>query len=47
MTLRFLVDENVDYPVVEFLRRQGYDVTSIAESAPSLSDLSARKSENR
>lgn len=38
--LRVLVDENVDCPVVAFLRRQGYDVTSIAESAPSLSDLS-------
>lgn len=39
MELKFLVDENVEYTVVHYLRKQGYDVLSIAESHPSLDDV--------
>lgn len=37
--LKFIVDENVDFPVVEFLRGKGYDTASIAEDFPSLGDI--------
>lgn len=36
---KFLVDESVDFPVVNYLRSLGYDVTSIAEDSPSLEDF--------
>lgn len=39
MTL-FLVDEKVEFSVVRHLREQGYNVLSIAETCPSLDDLS-------
>lgn len=36
----FLVDENVEFSVVRHLREQGYNVLSIAETNPSLDDVS-------
>lgn len=36
--MKFLVDESVEYRVVEFLRSAGHDVASIAEDAPSTQD---------
>ncbi len=36
----FLVDENVEFSVVRYLREKGYDVLSIAEMYPSLDDAS-------
>ena len=36
---KFLIDENVDFPVVLHLRQKGYDVTSIVELHPSLEDF--------
>lgn len=38
MELKFLVDENVEYTLVHHLRKQGYDVLSVAESYLSLDD---------
>jgi|SRR4051812_40032545 len=32
--MRFLLDENVDYPLAAFLQRQGHDVTAIAHDYP-------------
>lgn len=34
--MRFLADENVEKPIVDRLRHQGYDVRYIAEEARSL-----------
>ena len=48
--IKFIVDESVDFSVVEFLRRKGFDVISIAEDYPSLKDiniLNAAFKENR
>lgn len=39
----FLVDENVDFPVVLFLRNKGYDSAYIAEDSPSLEDIKILK----
>ena len=36
--IKFLVDENVDFPVVQFLRNEGFDVASVAEDYPSIDD---------
>ena len=36
---KFLIDESVDFPVVDYLRRLGYNVASIAEDSPSLEDF--------
>jgi predicted nuclease of predicted toxin-antitoxin system len=33
-----VADESVDQPIVERLRHDGHDVTTISESAPSISD---------
>ena len=38
MTLRFCVDESTGQAVAEHLRAQGYDVWSIIESSPGVSD---------
>lgn len=35
---KFLVDESVDFPIVDYLRSLGYDVNSIAEESPALED---------
>jgi len=48
--LKFCVDESVDFPVVAFLRKKGFDVKSISESSQSLEDinvLSLAYKENR
>ncbi len=36
--MKFLVDESVEYSVVNFLRNLGYDTYSIAEQSPSIDD---------
>lgn len=36
--MRFLIDESVEYRVVEFLRSEGHDVITVAENAPGLRD---------
>lgn len=36
--IKFLVDENAGYSIVNFLREQGYDTEYISESYPSLDD---------
>ena len=41
--IKFLVDENVDFPVVQFLRNEGFDVASVAEGYPSIDDASILK----
>ncbi|MEK6943000.1 MAG: DUF5615 family PIN-like protein [Nanoarchaeota archaeon] len=41
--IRFIVDENVDFPVVNYLRRKGYSTSSIAEDYPSLEDIKILK----
>ncbi len=38
MTVKFLVDENVDFPVVLYLRNKGYDVLAISEGYRSIED---------
>lgn len=40
---KFIIDENVDFPVTLYLRGKGYDVISIAEESPSLDDLEILK----
>src|SRR3989339_1687550 len=37
--IKFIIDENLDFSVVLFLRRKGYNTTSIAEDFPSLDDI--------
>lgn len=41
--IKFLVDENVDFPVVQFLRNEGFDVASVADDCPSIDDASILK----
>lgn len=41
--IKFIVDESVDFPVVEYLRKKGYDVISIAKDFPSLEDIEILK----
>lgn len=36
--MKFLIDESVEYRIVEFLRSLGHDVVAIAEGKPSLPD---------
>jgi predicted nuclease of predicted toxin-antitoxin system len=36
--VKFLADEGLDWPIVERMRAEGYDVTYVAEMAPGLSD---------
>lgn len=36
--MNLLADENVDQPIIERLRRDGYQVVSVAELSPSISD---------
>lgn len=36
--MKFLIDESVEYRIVEFLRSLGHDVIAIAEGKPSLPD---------
>ncbi|NQT34068.1 DUF5615 family PIN-like protein [bacterium] len=36
--MRFLADENVDKSIVDWLRRDGYEVVYIAEISPSIPD---------
>lgn len=38
MEPKFLVDEDVEYSIVQYLRKQGYDVLSVVEFHPSLDD---------
>lgn len=37
--VKFLVDENVDFQIVLYLRGKGFDVVSIAEDSPSIGDI--------
>ena len=37
--LKFIIDESVDFSVVNYFRNKGYDTTAIAEDFPSLDDL--------
>lgn len=36
--MNLLADENIDQPIVDRLRQEGYDVVYIAELAPSIDD---------
>jgi len=48
--VRFLADESLEYRIVKHLRKLEYDITTIAEISPSISDfevLSKAVSENR
>ncbi|OGY26127.1 MAG: hypothetical protein A2Z24_01910 [Candidatus Woykebacteria bacterium RBG_16_44_10] len=36
--LKFLIDENVDFPVAAFLRGLGFDTKTVVEEKPSLAD---------
>ena len=38
VTIKFLVDESVNFPVVKYLRSKGFDATSVAEDCKSLED---------
>jgi len=38
MMMRFLADESCDFAVVRTLRRAGFDVLSVSESAPRAED---------
>ncbi|MBI2541347.1 DUF5615 family PIN-like protein [Candidatus Woesearchaeota archaeon] len=41
--IKFIVDESVDFPVVDYLRGCGYNVISVAEDFPSLNDIEILK----
>jgi predicted nuclease of predicted toxin-antitoxin system len=46
----FLADENLDFPIINALRNEGYDVLSISELSPAINDNDVMKianSENR
>ena len=45
--MRFLADESVDRPIVDALRRAGYDVDYIAELAPGTADPEVLDQANR
>jgi predicted nuclease of predicted toxin-antitoxin system len=48
--IKFCIDESVDFPVVTFLRKKGFDVKSISEFSRSLEDnkiLNLAYKENR
>lgn len=36
--MKFLADENVEKPIVDWLRKEGHEVNYIAEEAPSITD---------
>jgi predicted nuclease of predicted toxin-antitoxin system len=36
--MKFVADESVDFPVIEILRENNFDVFSISETTPSISD---------
>ena len=36
--MNIVADESVDFPIVQFLRRQGLEVHAIAEEEPSIAD---------
>ncbi len=36
--MKFLIDESVEKPVVDWLRDQKYDVIYVAESSPAITD---------
>jgi predicted nuclease of predicted toxin-antitoxin system len=36
--MKFVADESVDFPVIEILRENNFNVFSIAETTPSISD---------
>lgn len=38
-SIKFLIDESVEYGIVLFLRNQGFDASSISEENPSIADL--------
>lgn len=38
--MKFLVDENVGFSLIKYLREQGYDVKSVSELFPSRDDIS-------
>lgn len=42
--IKFIIDESVDYTVVQQIRKSGYDATSIAEDFPSMDDTEILKS---
>lgn len=49
-SLKFLADESLEYRIVTYLRKKGYNVTSVAEKFPSIADtavMSKAVSENR
>lgn len=37
--IKFLIDENVGYTVIEYLRKQGFDTKSVRELFPSRDDI--------
>lgn len=41
--IKFIVDESVDFPVVNYLRSKGFDAASIVEDYPSLDDIEILK----
>ena len=36
--MRFLIDENIGHSVISFLRQRGFDVSSVAQQFPGISD---------
>ena len=36
--MKFLIDESVEKPIVDWLRDQKYDVIYVAESSPAITD---------
>jgi len=48
--MKFLADENLEKPIVDWLREKGYDVLYIAEKVPSIKDekiIKLARKENR
>ena len=37
--IKFLIDENVGFTIIEYLRNQGYDTKSVSELFPSRDDI--------
>jgi predicted nuclease of predicted toxin-antitoxin system len=42
----FLADENLDFPIIDALRNEGYDILSISELSPSIEDNEVLKIAN-
>ena len=45
--MKFLADESVDFPIIQLLRRQGFDVRAVSEEFPSKDDGFVLEEANR